>query len=69
MPNSRSFERPSSAFLGGSLTVETGEPIVDEGSPTARGFQHFYGTRGYIDSYFTIVPRTEMYLGEKQSYT
>ncbi len=36
----------------------------DEGSPTARGFQHFYGTRGYIDSYFTIVPRTEIYLGE-----
>ncbi|NNE90700.1 MAG: sulfatase-like hydrolase/transferase, partial [Verrucomicrobiales bacterium] len=28
-------------------------------------FQHFYGTRGYIDSYFTIVPRTEIYLGEK----
>ena len=37
----------------------------DEGSPTARGFQHFYGTRGYIDSYYTIVPRTEVYLGDE----
>ncbi|MFP6906969.1 MAG: arylsulfatase [Verrucomicrobiota bacterium] len=37
----------------------------DEGSPTARGFQHFYGTRGYIDSYYTVIRRTEMYLGEK----
>jgi len=37
----------------------------DEGSPTARGFQHFYGTRGYIDSYYTIVPRTEIYLDEE----
>ena len=37
----------------------------DEGSPTARGFQHFYGTRGYIDSYFTIVPRTEIYLNDR----
>ncbi len=37
----------------------------DEGCPTARGFQQFYGTRGYIDSYYTIVPRTEVYLNEK----
>ena len=37
----------------------------DEGCPTARGFEHFYGTRGYIDSYYTIVPRTEVYLNEK----
>jgi len=37
----------------------------DEGSPTARGFQHFYGTRGYVDSYYTIVPRTEVYLNEE----
>ncbi len=37
----------------------------DEGSPTARGFQKFYGTRGYIDSYYTTVARTEMYLGDK----
>ena len=37
----------------------------DEGAPTARGFQRFYGTRGYVDSYFTVVPRTEMYLDKK----
>ncbi|MCA9056740.1 MAG: sulfatase-like hydrolase/transferase, partial [Planctomycetaceae bacterium] len=37
----------------------------DEGCPTARGFQQFYGTRGYIDSYFTIVPHTEVYLGDQ----
>ena len=36
----------------------------DSGSPTARGFQRFYGTRGFIDSYYTIVPRTEVYLDE-----
>ncbi len=36
-----------------------------EGSPTARGFDRFYGTRGYIDSYFTTVRRTEMYLNDK----
>ncbi len=37
----------------------------DEGSPTARGFERFYGTRGYIDSYFTIVRRTEIYLDQQ----
>lgn len=52
----------------GYHTIMTGKWHVgwrDEGSPTARGFQKFYGTRGYIDSYYTIVPRTEIYLGEK----
>ncbi|MBG86210.1 MAG: arylsulfatase [Verrucomicrobiales bacterium] len=52
----------------GYHTIMTGKWHLgwrDEGSPTARGFQHFYGTRGYIDSYFTIVPRTEIYLGEE----
>lgn len=51
----------------GYHTIMTGKWHLgwrDEGCPTARGFQHFYGTRGYIDSYFTIVPRTEIYLGE-----
>lgn len=37
----------------------------DKGSPTARGFQHFYGTRGYVDSYYTIVPKTEVYLNDE----
>ena len=52
----------------GYHTIMTGKWHLgwrDEGSPTARGFQHFYGTRGYIDSYFTVIPRTEIYLNEK----
>ncbi len=51
----------------GYHTIMTGKwhlGWADEGSPTARGFQHFYGTRGYVDSYFTIVPRTEVYLND-----
>lgn len=52
----------------GYHTIMTGKWHLgwrDEGSPTARGFQHFYGTRGYIDSYFTVIPRTEIYLNEE----
>lgn len=52
----------------GYHTIMTGKWHLgwrDEGSPTARGFQHFYGTRGYVDSYYTIVPRTEVYLGDE----
>lgn len=52
----------------GYHTIMTGKWHLgwrDEGCPTARGFQNFYGTRGYIDSYYTIVPKTEMYLGEE----
>ena len=52
----------------GYHTIMTGKWHLgwrDEGSPTARGFQHFYGTRGYIDSYFTVIPRTEIYLNDK----
>lgn len=37
---------------------------TDEGSPPERGFQRFYGTRGYVDSYYTIVPKTEVYLDQ-----
>ncbi len=54
--------------LAGYHTIMTGKWHLgwrDEGSPTARGFQHFYGTRGYVDSYFTIVPRTEVYLNDR----
>ncbi len=52
----------------GYHTIMTGKWHLgwqDEGSPTARGFEHSYGTRGYIDSYYSIVPRTEVYLGEQ----
>jgi arylsulfatase len=66
-----SFESVTMAEVLGASgyhTIMTGKWHLgwrDEGSPTARGFQHFYGTRGYIDSYYTIVPRTEIYLGEE----
>ena len=52
----------------GYHTIMTGKWHLgwrEDGAPTSRGFQHFYGTRGYIDSYFTIVPRTEVYLGDE----
>ncbi|MEM7392522.1 MAG: sulfatase-like hydrolase/transferase, partial [Verrucomicrobiota bacterium] len=52
----------------GYHTIMTGKWHLgwrEDNAPTARGFQHFYGTRGYIDSYFTVIPRTEVYLGEK----
>ncbi len=52
----------------GYHTIMTGKWHLgwkDEGSPTARGFQHFYGTRGFIDSYFTVINRTEVYLNDK----
>lgn len=66
-----SFESVTMAEVLGASgyhTIMTGKWHLgwrDEGSPTARGFQHFYGTRGYIDSYYTIVSRTEIYLGEE----
>lgn len=52
----------------GYHTIMTGKWHLgwrDEGCPTARGFRHFYGTRGFIDSYYTVVKNTEIYLGEK----
>ena len=36
----------------------------DGDSPRARGFDRFYGARGYIDSYFTVVPQTDVYLDD-----
>lgn len=53
--------------LGGYRTLMTGKWHLGwkrEGSPTARGFQRFYGTPGYVDSYFTIVRRTDVYLDD-----
>jgi arylsulfatase A-like enzyme len=37
----------------------------EDGSPTARGFGLFHGSRGFVDSYFTVVPQTDIYLGDK----
>ena len=34
----------------------------DESSPNRRGFDRSYGSRGYVDSYFTVVPGTDIYL-------
>ena len=36
----------------------------DADSPTARGFDRFYGSRGYVDSYFGVVQATDIYLDE-----
>jgi len=36
----------------------------DAGSPNERGFDRFYGSRGYVDSYYTIVKRTDIYLND-----
>ena len=52
---------------GGYRTMMTGKWHLGwrpEGSPTARGFDRFYGTPGYVDSYFTIVPKTDVYLDD-----
>ncbi|BCX49451.1 arylsulfatase [Haloferula helveola] len=37
----------------------------DTYSPDNRGFARFFGSRGYVDSYFTVVPRTDIYLDDK----
>jgi arylsulfatase len=38
---------------------------ADNSSPNARGFDQFYGARGYIDSYYTVVPQTDVYLNDR----
>ena len=38
----------------------------DAQSPNARGFDRFYGSRGFVDSYFTVIKNTEVYLDDKQ---
>ncbi|MCP5549021.1 MAG: arylsulfatase [Akkermansiaceae bacterium] len=37
----------------------------DSGAPEARGFNRFFGSRGYVDSYYDIVPKTDIYLNDK----
>jgi len=34
----------------------------DADSPNARGFDRFYGARGYVDSYYDVVNATDVYL-------
>ena len=35
-------------------------------SPIARGFDRFYGTRNFIDSYFTVLRNCQVYLDDKE---
>ena len=39
--------------------------LADSANPLARGFDRFYGSRNYVDSYFTVVPGTDVYLDDK----
>ena len=54
---------------GGYRTMMTGkwhlgtEPVQ---SPVARGFDRFYGTRNFIDSYFTVLRNCQVYLDDKE---
>ena len=54
---------------GGYRTMMTGkwhlgtEPAQ---SPVARGFDRFYGTRNFIDSYFTVLKHCPVFLDDKE---
>ena len=54
---------------GGYRTMMTGkwhlgtEPAQ---SPIARGFDRFYGTRNFIDSYFTVLKNCQVFLDDKE---
>jgi arylsulfatase len=71
VPGYRGFLRSDTATIpevlsdAGYRTMMAGKWHLgwrDEGAPTQRGFQRFYGTRGYVDSYFTVVPNTAVRL-------
>jgi arylsulfatase len=71
VPGYRGFLRPDTVTIpevmqsAGYRTMMCGKWHLgwrDRGAPTERGFQRFYGTRGYVDSYFTVVPRTAVRL-------
>jgi arylsulfatase len=48
-------------FMAGKWHVGWSEA----GSPLARGFDHFYGSRGYVDSYYSVMPVTDIYLDNR----
>ena len=59
---------PEVLRTAGYRTMMTGKWHLgwdDNNNPNTRGFDRFYGTRGYIDSYFTTIRRTEVYLDDK----
>ena len=54
---------------GGYRTMMTGKwhlGTEPEQSPVARGFDRFYGTRNFIDSYFTVLRNCQVYLDDKE---
>lgn len=53
-----------SAGYGTYMTGKWHIGTNDVASPRARGFDRFYGARNYIDSYFTVVPGTDVYLDD-----
>ena len=48
-----------------SLTGKWHLGIADKQSPIARGFDRFYGMRNFVDSYFTVLKHTQVYLDDK----
>ena len=54
---------------GGYRTMMTGKwhlGTEPHQSPIARGFDRFYGTRNFIDSYFTVLRNCQVYLDDKE---
>jgi arylsulfatase A-like enzyme len=54
---------------GGYRTMMTGKwhlGIEPAQSPVARGFERFYGTRNFIDSYFTVLKHCQVFLDDKE---
>ena len=54
---------------GGYRTMMTGKwhlGTESKQSPVARGFDRFYGTRNFIDSYFTVLKHCPVFLDDKE---
>ena len=54
---------------GGYRTMMTGKWHLGtelKQSPVARGFDRFYGTRNFIDSYFTVLKHCQVFLDDKE---
>jgi len=54
---------------GGYRTMMTGKwhlGTEPKQSPTARGFDRFYGTHNFIDSYFTVLKHCPVFLDDKE---
>jgi arylsulfatase len=54
---------------GGYRTMMTGKwhlGTEPKQSPIARGFDRFYGTRNFIDSYFTVLRNCQVFLDDKE---